>query len=229
MDGGRQPQGRGVLAVIVVELDAAVQRQGVADLQVDIDGAGRDPGAHHGRDPAVGEAIDVDEFLFRLGEVGDLAFAQRRRLLLYQRRREVARAGDPQAADRRLDHVQLDDGVADRLGGDLHHHRLVAAIVIDLLQRRPRLLDTVAGLARAEEGIDGGLDVHLLDQHGPVDVVGLDIEGLRGSRRRSGWRRGVRPRQAWGRDHRGHGGGARRQARRARIPSHQPRSPHETS
>ena len=67
----------GVGAVAVVEFEGAVKWQLVLDGQVDIDAARFHAGAEFGRHAAVGEAVDRDDFLGELVEVGRCAFGDR--------------------------------------------------------------------------------------------------------------------------------------------------------
>ena len=177
MHGGERPQRLGVLAVIVVELDARVQRQVILHAKLDIDRAGNAPGPDRRRHPPVGQPVKIGQIVLHLVEVGHVAFAQRRRLLAHHAGQVILRAGDAQPTDLGLGHVQADDAGPRRLPRDLHDHRLIAARLIGVLQRRARLFHVVDRAAGAEKGIDRGFDREFVEQRIAIDVVGVDPEG----------------------------------------------------
>ena len=154
-----------------------MDRQGVADLEIDVDRAGRLAGAQQRRHPAVTQTIDIGQLLLRRIEIGDLSLLQRRSLGTNEVRREIAAAGNAQPANRRLDDMQADDRIGNGLRGHLDHHRLVSAVMIGLFQRGARMFDVVAGAPRSHEGIDRLLDFHLRQDSRAIDIIGFNVEG----------------------------------------------------
>ena len=172
-----EPQRRGVGAVAVVELERAVERKLVLDVQVDVHGAGLHALAQDRCDAAVGKAVEGDDFLFDLLHVRNAALGKRRGVALDLAGQEPARAVHPQAADFALDDFQPDDPAARVLLGDDHGDGLIALVVIGFFQGDARLLDVVGRARRAEIRIDGFLDFELFQALRPVDAVFADVEG----------------------------------------------------
>ena len=98
-EGTVHAQFGGVGAVAVVEFEGSVEWQLVLDGQVDIDGAGFCAGAEFGRDAAVGKAIDRNNFLGELVEVGRCAFGDRGHSLADFAGQEPACAFDAKSCD----------------------------------------------------------------------------------------------------------------------------------
>ena len=174
--GRRQPQGRGVRAVVVRHLDGGVPGGGVGHLQIDVDGAWDAAGLEQRRDLAGGLAVQrVDLHLRRL-KVGQRVFRQRGHALAHGLQRVVARAGDAQPPDGRLDHGEADHPVGGGLAWNLHHRGLEAPVAVRRLHRGAGAFDVRRTTVGAEIGIDGLFQ--LLGRQGrrALDVDRQDVE-----------------------------------------------------
>ena len=64
-----------VVLAPIVELDARVERCGLDDVEIDLDGAGRVAGTQRGCDATIGELIERDDFARDVVEVHDFSLS----------------------------------------------------------------------------------------------------------------------------------------------------------
>ena len=159
----------GVGAVVVVEADTGAPRVLVLNLQIDVHGPRALTFAHQRHDLAARGFVELRQLALDLGEVRDLAFFQRRDVVADVQRRIVFGANHPHPADLGFADLQVDDAVGHRLLRQFDEHRLVAALLIGLLQRIAGAFDVAHGLLRAEKrvhrlfngpGIEHGVAAH---------------------------------------------------------------------
>jgi hypothetical protein len=185
----RGAQRRGARALLVVELDAAVERKRVLDVEVDVDRAGRNTGPQRRRDATVRPPVQRDDVLRDVLEIRQRSFLQRRRAPLDVVEIEIARALDPETADLVLGDLEHDEAALRILLRHCDADGLQALVVIGLLHRRARLLDVLRALTRAEERIDRGLDLDLRQIVRAFDTILVDVETRLRRRRLGGIRR----------------------------------------
>ncbi len=179
---GVRAQAGGVGRVGVVQLGAAMQRQLVLHLQVDLGGSRELARPQQRRHAFVGRRVDGRELLLHLLEVGHAALGEARHELENALLRVVARADDAHARDRALDDVQAHDAGLHLLGRDVDRDGAEAAVAIRLLERGPRRLDGVDVEALAHERIDRALDGLGVEHGVAFDLVLHDVEALHGRR-----------------------------------------------
>jgi hypothetical protein len=173
---GDRTQHGGIRTLVVVELQAAMSRIVVVDLQVYIDRLRQAALLQRGDHLTFGRLVQVGELLLRVGEVGHLTLQQRRHGVTNRLRRRVLRAVHPQSADLRFDHLQHDHTVLHLLPRQLHHHRLVAPVLVHLLQRVTRGVDVVERAARTLERINRLLYVEARQRRVAAHDVFVHIE-----------------------------------------------------
>lgn len=142
----------GVGAVIVVEANTGGPRALVFDLQIDVHGAGALTFAHQRHHLSARGFVELCEFALNLGEVRYLAFFQRRDVVANIQRRIVFGADHTHPADLGFADLQVDDAVGHRLLRQLDEHRLIATLLIGLLQGVPRAFDIREGFCGPRNG-----------------------------------------------------------------------------
>ena len=163
-DAAVEPQLGGIRAIAVVQLDVAMQREGVLDREVDIDRAGRHAGlACHFRthgDPPVRPLICADHLLVQLVEVGDGPRSDGGETFADGIEREIPRAFDPEAADLVFDDFEKDDTTPAFLLRNLDLDGVETFVVIGFFQGGTRILYIVDRPVGAEERINRVADFH---------------------------------------------------------------------
>ena len=128
--------------------------QGILDEQIDVDGAGDDPGPQRRSDLAIGPAIEANDVLLDLSEVWHGPFCERRGVFLDLTGEVILRIAHPETPDRVFGGDEVDDAAGPVLLGQFDPDTLITLVVIGLFERGARLFEVVEIAGKAGEGIN---------------------------------------------------------------------------
>ena len=156
---GVEAQRRGVGAVAVVQLHAAVEGKGIFHHQLHVNRARHGAGLEFRCDPQIGAPVEADNVLFHVAEVRDGPLGEGWGQTFDPFDVVVFRSPHGEPPNGHFLHAEDNDPAGRILRRDLDDHRLVAGTMVSLLERGAGQFDILRRALRAEISIDGIIDL----------------------------------------------------------------------